>query len=238
MSNTESPSEPTTAPSANPVGGEARPHGPATAMHPQRPAPSPPPRSRRKHPSQGARIVALLSSVTATVGVGTALAYADSAAATSSAVVSAAAANSAAQAAPSGSASAATTAAPVAAAAAAPTSASTTAGALATGSSYADGTYLGAPEWTKWGNYQVQVAVRSGKIVSIVETQAPADPRSRNINSRAQPVLESEAIAAQSARINAVSGATYTSKTYTASLQSALDQAAKSAGAVTASAPA
>ena len=168
--------------------------------------------AKRKHPSHGARVVALVSSVTATVGVGAALGLADraaaSTAATASSVVPSTVATSA-----SGTATGTAAAATVA----------------STSSTYADGVYTGASEYTKWGNYQVRVTIQNGKIVSIVETQAPTDSRSTSINNRAQPVLESEAIAAQSANINAVSGATYTSTTYKASLQSALDHATKAA---------
>jgi len=93
---------------------------------------------------------------------------------------------------------------------------------------YTDGVYTGPAESTRWGDVQVQVTIQNGKIVSVDEVQAPSDRRSAAINSRAQPVLESEAVAAQSADIDAVSGATYTSDTYKASLQAALDQAAQS----------
>ncbi|MEY2565570.1 MAG: hypothetical protein QOE35_99 [Actinomycetota bacterium] len=101
----------------------------------------------------------------------------------------------------------------------------------ATASRYADGTYIGSSEWTKWGDYQVEVTIQGGKIVSVTETETPTDSRSSSINSKAAPVLESEATAAPSADIDAVSGATYTSTTYKASLQSALDEAAQAAAA-------
>jgi uncharacterized protein with FMN-binding domain len=159
--------------------------------------------------------------VAATVGVGAALASANGAAAGTTAVTAS----------PSTATGAATSTSTASAAApAAATSAAATASA-ATATKLADGTYTGASEWTKWGNYQVQVTIQNGKIVSVKETQAPTDGRSVSINDRAQPVLESEAIAAQSAKINAVSGATYTSRTYKASLQSALDAATKAAQA-------
>jgi uncharacterized protein with FMN-binding domain len=102
----------------------------------------------------------------------------------------------------------------------------TTAPASSTG--LADGTYTGPAARTRWGNVQVKVTIQSGKIVSVDETQAPdSDRKSVAINTRAAPVLESEAVAAQSANIRAVSGATYTSQTYKTSLQGALDQAAQ-----------
>jgi uncharacterized protein with FMN-binding domain len=110
------------------------------------------------------------------------------------------------------------------------TSTATAASSSVAGSgTYADGAYTGAAEWTKWGDYQVQVTIQNGKIVAVKETESPTDRKSVAINSRARTVLESEAVAAQSAKIDAVSGATYTSTTYKASLQSALDQAAAAA---------
>jgi uncharacterized protein with FMN-binding domain len=93
---------------------------------------------------------------------------------------------------------------------------------------YADGTYTGTAQWTRWGYVQVRVTIEGGRIVATDEVQAPDDGRSRAINGRAQPILESEAVAAQSADIDGVSGATFTSETYRASLQAALDQAATS----------
>jgi uncharacterized protein with FMN-binding domain len=50
------------------------------------------------------------------------------------------------------------------------------------------------------------------------------DQRSQRINSAAEPVLREEAIATDSADVSVVSGATYTSRAYAHSLQSALDR--------------
>jgi uncharacterized protein with FMN-binding domain len=50
-------------------------------------------------------------------------------------------------------------------------------------------------------------------------------PRSQFISAQAEPLLRSEALSAQSARIDIVSGATYTSEGYAQSLQAALDRA-------------
>lgn len=172
------------------------------------------PRPRRKHPSHGARVVALVGSVVATVGVSAAMAHAD---------IAAAGAGSVASSTSSGSASA-------------PSTTSAQPGSAAAAGAYADGAYTGASEWTKWGNYQVQVTIQNGRIIAVKETESPVDRKSVAINGRAQPVLESEAVAAQSAKIDAVSGATYTSATYKASLQSALDQAAAAARTASATA--
>ncbi len=78
---------------------------------------------------------------------------------------------------------------------------------------------------TRYGNAQVRVTVKDGKIVQIDALQLQAnDPRSVQISSTAAPILQQEALAAQTAGVDAVSGASYTSASYTQSLQSALDK--------------
>ena len=57
------------------------------------------------------------------------------------------------------------------------------------------------------------------------EAPRPNTPRDAQINAFAIPQLNKEAVAAGSAKIDTVSGATYTSGGYIGSLQSALDQA-------------
>ncbi|WP_405011240.1 FMN-binding protein [Kitasatospora sp. NBC_01539] len=79
---------------------------------------------------------------------------------------------------------------------------------------------------TRYGPVQVKVTLSGTRITTIDVVQYPSqDHRDQEINSYALPVLNQEAIAAQSADIDVVSGATYTSDGYTASLQSALDKA-------------
>lgn len=89
-----------------------------------------------------------------------------------------------------------------------------------------DGTYTGTSSSTRWGPVQVRIVVSGGKITS---SQAVTYPTANNkdvqINSRAVPTYNSEAVQAQSADIDAISGATVTWQGYTASLQSAIDQA-------------
>ncbi len=105
---------------------------------------------------------------------------------------------------------------------------STTASTTADSGGYRDGTYTGAEADTRYGVVQVRVTVGGGRITAV---EVPAYPdgngRDRQINERAVPQLVSETVAAQSADIHLVSGATYTSNGYLASLQSALDQAAR-----------
>ncbi|MDQ1515379.1 MAG: hypothetical protein QOE80_1209 [Actinomycetota bacterium] len=84
----------------------------------------------------------------------------------------------------------------------------------------------GAATSTRWGTVQVQVHVRNGQLVDVVPLAVPdSNSRDYRINSYAVPVLHDEALAAQSASIDTVSGATVTSKGYIRSLQSALDSA-------------
>ena len=80
---------------------------------------------------------------------------------------------------------------------------------------------------TRYGPVQVKVTLDGTRITKIDVVEYPShDRRDQEINSYALPLLNQEAIDAQSAAIDVVSGATYTSQGYTSSLQSALDQAA------------
>jgi len=80
--------------------------------------------------------------------------------------------------------------------------------------------------WTRYGEVQVQITARSGKVVSVSVLRYPStDGRDIEINQRALPVLIDESLQAGSADISMVSGATYTSDGYIQSLQSALDRA-------------
>jgi uncharacterized protein with FMN-binding domain len=87
------------------------------------------------------------------------------------------------------------------------------------------GTFTGAVVHDPYGQVQVQVTLASGKITNVTALQLPTGGRSGFISQNVAPVLQSEAISAQSASIDTVSGATYTSQAYAQSLQSALDQA-------------
>lgn len=99
-------------------------------------------------------------------------------------------------------------------------------GTATTTSGRKDGTYTGTSEPTRFGNVQVEVVVSGGKITDIVATQlTDAGGRSVQISNYAAPILRTEALQAQSAKVSSVSGATYTSEGYLSSLQSALDQA-------------
>ncbi len=87
-------------------------------------------------------------------------------------------------------------------------------------------TYTGDAVSTRYGDVQVKITVANGKVTAAEVTTVPwNNPRDQQINSYAVPVLNSEAVDAQSDQIDMVSGATYTSEGYIQSLQSALDQA-------------
>jgi uncharacterized protein with FMN-binding domain len=90
----------------------------------------------------------------------------------------------------------------------------------------ADGTFTGDDVNTRFGSVQVQVTVSGGQLTDVTALQLTDDDRkSVQISNRAEPILQSEVLAAQSANVSNVSGATYTSDAYLQSLQSALDQA-------------
>lgn len=106
-------------------------------------------------------------------------------------------------------------------------SSSTTAqdGSTATASMH-DGTYKGDSISTRFGNVQVAITVSSGKITNVDFLALPEDDmHSAQISNQASPILESQTLSAQSANIDGVSGATYTSQGYAESLQAAIDAA-------------
>ncbi|MEV0978339.1 FMN-binding protein [Streptomyces sp. NPDC049915] len=79
---------------------------------------------------------------------------------------------------------------------------------------------------TRWGPVQVRVTVTGGRLTDVTAVVYPSEnPRDQEINAYAIPQLRREALDAQSAQIDSVSGATYTSDGYKQSLQSALDSA-------------
>jgi uncharacterized protein with FMN-binding domain len=86
------------------------------------------------------------------------------------------------------------------------------------------GTFTGAVVQDPYGQVQVQVTLASGKITNVIALELPSQGRSGFISQSVAPILQGEAISAQSAGIDTVSGATYTSQAYAQSLQSALDQ--------------
>jgi uncharacterized protein with FMN-binding domain len=103
---------------------------------------------------------------------------------------------------------------------ASPTPTPTTTGA------FKDGQYTGPAVITQFGNVQVRVIIASGKITDVQPLSLTNDSRrSVEISNFAAPRLHDEVLQAQSAQVNNVSGATYTSAAYMQSTQAALDQA-------------
>jgi len=88
------------------------------------------------------------------------------------------------------------------------------------------GTYTGDVVQTRWGPVQVEITVKGGKITAAQAVEYPdGNGRDQQINAYALPLLAQEVVQAQSATIDAISGATVTSDGYISSLQSAVDQA-------------
>ncbi|OIQ74955.1 FMN-binding domain protein [mine drainage metagenome] len=82
----------------------------------------------------------------------------------------------------------------------------------------------GATAQTPFGPLQVEITVQGTKIIGATALQTPQGGRSSQINQQAVPYLVQETLAAQSANIQGVSGATYTSGGWVQSLQSALSK--------------
>ena len=83
------------------------------------------------------------------------------------------------------------------------------------GSQVVDGTAVS----TRWGTVQVRAVFSGGQLTDIQMLQTPNDRHA----TRAIPTLKAEALRAQSANIDSVSGATATSEAYAQSLQAAID---------------
>jgi uncharacterized protein with FMN-binding domain len=78
----------------------------------------------------------------------------------------------------------------------------------------------------QYGDLQLKVVEKGSKITEIdIVSDNATDPRSAQINAQAIPMLEQQAFSVQSANIDGVSGATFTSAAFAQALQSALDQA-------------
>jgi len=98
-------------------------------------------------------------------------------------------------------------------------------------------TALGDAANTRYGVAQVRVTVSGGRITKVEAVQLQnGDPKSSEISAYAEPILQQSVLSKQTAAVDTVSGATYTSLSYEASLQAALDKLGfKSADGSTAS---
>lgn len=93
-------------------------------------------------------------------------------------------------------------------------------------SGYKDGSYDGQDFANEFGDVQVRVIIKGGKITDVQPLQMPSDrERSALISQEAGPMLHDEVVQAQSAQIDTIGGATFTSESYAQSVQSALDKA-------------
>jgi uncharacterized protein with FMN-binding domain len=103
-------------------------------------------------------------------------------------------------------------------------SAGESAGDEAPASGLRDGKFSGKPVSNPFGNIQVAITVADGKVTNVAASY-PTAGQSASINAGAIPRLKAAVLEAQSADIDAVSGATFTTEAYTSSLQAAFDAA-------------
>jgi uncharacterized protein with FMN-binding domain len=88
------------------------------------------------------------------------------------------------------------------------------------------GTFTGSDFPNRFGDVAVRVVISNGHITDVQALQLPSDrAQSAYISQVAGPMLRSEVLQAQSANIDVISGATYTSQSYAQSVESALQQA-------------
>jgi uncharacterized protein with FMN-binding domain len=181
---------------------------------------TPPPRRRpeerrsRRHAAKGSRIAALALSICSTLGLGAYLEHSNGSSRSSSIPLVTV---------PAGTSSA-SGGNPSAASGTASTSAGTGTAAISTG--LRDGSFTGSASANKYGNVQVQIVVANGKMTNVGIVQYPdRDRKSVGINNDAIPRLVAATLVAQTAHVDTVSGATYTSTSYRHSLQSAIDEA-------------
>ena len=116
-----------------------------------------------------------------------------------------------------------TQAGPTATAAPAATAAPTT----PTGTTATAVTITGSTISMRYGDVSVQITIDSGKITDVQAVALPTGRHSGEISDAVAPILASEVLQAQSAHIDIVSGATYTTEAYAESVQAAIDQAAQ-----------
>lgn len=106
------------------------------------------------------------------------------------------------------------------------TSSNSSSASSGSGGTYKNGSYTGSIADAQWGYIQVKAVISGGKITDVQFLQYPNErSRSVEINSYADPQLTQEAIQAQSAQVDIVSGATDSSMAFMQSLGDALAQA-------------
>ncbi|TIS51722.1 MAG: FMN-binding protein, partial [Mesorhizobium sp.] len=91
---------------------------------------------------------------------------------------------------------------------------------------FTDGTYAGPVTDAYYGPIQIQASIQGGRLTALKVLKYPSDRRtSVRINRQALPMLRDEAISAQSANVDIISGATLTSRAFIQSLDGALRKA-------------
>ena len=107
-----------------------------------------------------------------------------------------------------------------------PTAISSSSPSASTSTRSAASTFTGSAVNTRYGPLQVSTTVKGSKITDVSVPQYPnSNERDLQINQQALPILIQETLDQQTANVDMVSGATYTSDGYRQSLQSALDEA-------------
>ena len=107
-----------------------------------------------------------------------------------------------------------------------PASTSRPAASPAPGAATVSGSFTGASERTQYGSVQVQLVVVAGRITDVVALKlTDQGGRSVQLSNMAAPILRSEVLKSQSAKVSSVGGATYTTDAYLLSVQSAIDKA-------------
>jgi len=183
------------------------------------------PAPRKAKPAKASKVAALALSTVTTLGLAAAFANSASTGADSVILTSGTAA------APTATTATTAPAASSSAAGTGVTTATVATTAAAAGGTVVDGTYVGDASSNRFGTVQVQVVYSGGAIADVQILSYPnGDNKSVSINQRALPTLISEALSAQSANVDTVSGATYTTNSYKASLQSAIDNALTASG--------
>lgn len=188
------------------------------------------PPQRRRHPAKGARVAALGLSLISTGGLATLFALTTTPAGVevqAASIVSGSSTSST-------SSTSLNPASTIDSAASATTPAPTVSPTAAPAATASPAVVDGAVFHNKWGDVQVEATFAAdGTLTDVVALQTPyVDNKSVRINAGAVPRLITEALTAQSANVDTVSGATYTSADYRRSLQSAVD-AARDAGLTT-----
>ena len=85
---------------------------------------------------------------------------------------------------------------------------------------------VGPATITPFSVIQVQATLLHGRLIGVKTVELTGDgPHTQALNARAEPLLRASALKAQSADVDSVSGATYTSRSWKLSLQAAIDKA-------------